>query len=64
MAGAGSRVIKINVHAGYNMESGLSGAGVIARDEAGTVVLSAWRILHHCSSPEEAEAKACLEGFG
>jgi ribonuclease HI len=55
--------IKVNVDAGYNSESGQAGAGVIARDEAGLVVLSAWKFLSRCSSPEEAEAMACLEGI-
>lgn len=26
------------------------------------MVLTAWRFLRHCSSPEEAEAEACLDG--
>jgi hypothetical protein len=33
--------IKVNVDASYNSESRLAGAGVIARDAVGSVVLSA-----------------------
>jgi ribonuclease HI len=55
--------IKVNVDARYNSESGLAGAGAIARDEAGSVVLSAWKFLGRCGSVEEAEAMACLEGI-
>jgi hypothetical protein len=55
--------IKVNVDAGYNSESRLAGAGVIARDAVGSVVLSARKFLCWCSSLEEAEAMACLEGI-
>jgi hypothetical protein len=37
--------------------------GVIARDHQGATILSAWRSIHHCGLPEEAEAEACLEGI-
>jgi hypothetical protein len=26
------------------------------------VLLTTWRFIRHCGSPEKAEAKACLEG--
>jgi hypothetical protein len=38
-------------------------AGMIARDEGGKVLLTAWRTLKCCSLSGEAEAKACLEGM-
>jgi hypothetical protein len=55
--------IKLNDDVGYNKESGLARVGVIVRDEANTTVLTTWRILCHCGSPEEAEDEACLEGI-
>ncbi|GJN03163.1 hypothetical protein PR202_ga20573 [Eleusine coracana subsp. coracana] len=41
---------------------GAAAAGVVIRDERGSVLLTAWRPIRRCTSVEEAEAKACLEG--
>jgi hypothetical protein len=35
---------------------------VLVRSENGQVILSAWQLLRRCSSVDEAEVEACLEG--
>jgi hypothetical protein len=37
--------------------------GVVVRDHHGNILLSAWRTLHHCGTPEEAKVEALLEGI-
>lgn len=39
------------------------GRGMLLRDEAGQIILSACRVLAHCSGPEEAELCDCMEGL-
>ncbi|GJN06082.1 hypothetical protein PR202_ga23770 [Eleusine coracana subsp. coracana] len=41
---------------------GAAGIGVIIRDHLGQPLLTASRVLFHCSDAEEAEAAACLDG--
>jgi hypothetical protein len=41
----------------------MASSGVIVRDHEGSVLLTAWKVLRHCSSREEAEAEACLHGY-
>jgi hypothetical protein len=38
-------------------------AGMVARDDRGRVMLTTWRTLSSCASPEEAEAGPCLQGL-
>jgi ribonuclease HI len=47
--------IKVNSDAGFCKDTGTAGCGVVARNEDGEVILTAW----HCGSPEQAEA--CLD---
>jgi hypothetical protein len=53
--------VKINTDAGFCLRTGVASTGIVARGEDGIVLLTAWRFLHHCGSPEEAEA--FLEGI-
>jgi hypothetical protein len=53
----------VNSDAGFCTNSGLASIGVVVRDSAGKVLLAAWRILQHCSSPEETEVEAGLQGL-
>jgi hypothetical protein len=39
-----------------------TGCGVVMHDHLGAVMIS-WRYLENVTSPEEAEALACLEGL-
>jgi hypothetical protein len=55
--------IKLNTDAAYCPKTRAASTGVIARGEDGAVLLTAWRFLHRCGSPEEAEAETCLQGI-
>jgi ribonuclease HI len=55
--------LKANVDAGWDSVTKKGGIGVIIRDHRGGTVLSAWRFLPRCSSAEEAEVTACVEGL-
>jgi hypothetical protein len=52
--------VKLNVDAGFYPTTEASSLGVIAQNEVGAVLLTAWKSLKRCASPEEAEVKACL----
>jgi len=54
---------KINVDGAFVEQTGEAGVGILARDHSGSVCFSAWRVLFHCSSPFEAEVRACVEGI-
>jgi hypothetical protein len=47
----------------YCHRTGKASVGVVASDNNDGVPLSASRTIHHCGSPEEAEAEALLEGL-
>jgi ribonuclease HI len=55
--------VKLNTDAAFCHDSGAASAGCIVRDEGGKVLLTAWRVLRDCGSPEQAEAEACLEAL-
>jgi hypothetical protein len=55
--------IKLNTDAGYCPNTGEASAGMVARDDRGRVMLTTWRTLSSCASPEEAEAGPCLQGL-
>jgi ribonuclease HI len=55
--------IKVNTDAGWSASDASGGVGVVARDEKGVVLYSAWKTLARCSSAEQAEVLACLEGI-
>jgi ribonuclease HI len=55
--------LKVNVDAGWNEGAKSAGLGVVIRDTHGQVVQSSWYHIPSCSSAEEAEALACLEGL-
>jgi hypothetical protein len=61
LAPHGGRV-KVNTDAGFCPMSGRASTGIVARDDAGRVLLTAWSGLGRCASPEEAEAEAYLQG--
>ncbi|GJN34740.1 hypothetical protein PR202_gb23431 [Eleusine coracana subsp. coracana] len=54
--------IKVNVDGAFDHNSKRAGVGVVARDEFGKVVLSAWRVVFDAKSQEEIEMQACREG--
>jgi hypothetical protein len=54
--------VTINSNASFHEGTGAASAGVIIRDPAGKPLLSAWWVLNHCSSVEEAEMEAYLDG--
>jgi ribonuclease HI len=53
----------VNVDAGWDEGAKSAGLGVVIRDCHGQVIQSSWLHIPSCSSPEEAEALACLEGL-
>jgi hypothetical protein len=55
--------VKVNIDAGFCYLSGTASTGVVVRDDTGKVLLTAWKALRHCASPEEAEAEAYLQGI-
>jgi ribonuclease HI len=55
--------VKLNTDAGFCVNTGAASAGIAVRDAEGSVLLTSWRTLRRCGSPEEAEAEACLEGL-
>ena len=54
--------IKINVDGAFK-KNGDACLGVVIRDDAGKVLLSAWRVVANASNAEEVEIMACKEGF-
>jgi ribonuclease HI len=55
--------IKINVDAGYCLDTKKSTTGVVARDHTGTIILAASLVGERCTSAEETEANAIWEGL-
>jgi hypothetical protein len=55
--------VKLNVDAAFFQQSGLTGLGIVARNEKGEVTLAARRVMTGCSDAEEAELMACREGL-
>jgi hypothetical protein len=55
--------VTINTDAGFCKQSGIAGTGIVVRDQAGRVLLTAWRFISYGGSPEVAEAEACLQGI-
>jgi hypothetical protein len=53
--------VKLNTDAAFCPTSRAANAGSIVRDVKRRVLLTAWRVLRGCASPEQAEA--CLEGL-
>jgi hypothetical protein len=54
---------KVNTDASFCPITDEASAGIVARDDEGKVMLTAWRILRRCNSAEEAEVEAYLEGL-
>jgi hypothetical protein len=50
------------VDSGWNSPNVPAGAGLVARNDTGRVLYSAWKTLSLCASAEEAEILALLEG--
>jgi ribonuclease HI len=55
--------VKWNTDVAFCYESGGASSGIIMRDESGSVLLTAWKIVRACASPEQAEAEALLHGL-
>jgi hypothetical protein len=55
--------VKLNTDAEFCRDTGAASAGIVMRDHAGLVPVTAWKTLRRCGSPEEAEAEACLQGI-
>jgi ribonuclease HI len=55
--------VKLNTDAGFCWDSGCASASIVVRDHTGTILLTAWKTLRRCGSPEEAEVEACLQGI-
>ncbi|RLN32926.1 hypothetical protein C2845_PM03G31700 [Panicum miliaceum] len=58
-----SGYVKLNVDTAFFEQSGLTGLGIVARNEKGEVILAAHRLMTGCSDAEEAELMACKEGL-
>lgn len=55
--------LKLNVDGSYSEQAGNGGAGLVLRDDTGSVLLCACRYIPACTSPLEAELVACREGI-
>jgi ribonuclease HI len=55
--------VKVNIDAGWCAADATGGVGVVVRDEKGAVLFSEWKTIAGCSSAEEAEVLACLDGL-
>jgi hypothetical protein len=53
----------VNMDAAFYEASGEASAGIVVRDSQGRVILTTWRVLHGCASPDQPEAEAVLEGL-
>jgi hypothetical protein len=47
----------VNTDAGFCKQSGSIGTCIVIRDHEGKVLLTAWRFIRFCGSPEKAEAE-------
>jgi hypothetical protein len=54
--------VKLNTDADFWPDMGWASTGLVIHDHVGKVLLTTWRWLRNCGSPEEAEAEACLQG--
>jgi hypothetical protein len=54
---------KVNVDAGWDHHSKEAGLGVVIRDHMGKAILAESKFVQHCTSSEEADVLACLEGL-
>jgi hypothetical protein len=52
--------VKLNTDVAFCPRTEATGIGMVARDHSGAVLLTAWRSLRRCGSPE---AEACLQGI-
>jgi ribonuclease HI len=55
--------VKVNTDAGWCAADATGGVGVVVRDEKGAIPFSEWKTIAGCSSAEEAEVLACLDGL-
>ena len=55
--------VKLNVDGSFVEQSGESGVGVIARDNEGHVIFSAWRAIFNCQDAAEAEGVDTLHTY-
>jgi ribonuclease HI len=56
-------VLKVNVDAGWDVGSRKAGIGIVVRDHTGHPIISEWKPVTCCTSAEDAESLACLEGL-
>ena len=56
--------IKVSVDGAFLEQTGKAGIGVAIRDQSGSVLVSAWKVITGAGSAEEVEAQACREGLG
>jgi hypothetical protein len=54
--------VKLTVDGSF--KDGIAGAGMVLRDEAGSLIFSSCWFLHNCKEALEAEIFACMEGLG
>jgi hypothetical protein len=55
--------IKVNMDGAFDAHSREGGVGIVARDNAGSVVFTAWKYIARGEDAEELEAMACKEGL-
>ena len=53
----------MNIDGAWREEDGTGGAGMILRDQDGSIIFASCRFLTTCTSALEAEVAACMEGI-
>ena len=63
MVPAPTGFVKLSVDGSFSTKDNSAGSGMILRDASGATIFAACRSLMDCSSPLEAELRACDEGL-
>jgi hypothetical protein len=55
--------LKANMDVGWDFHTRRTGIGVTVRDSQGQPIISEWKFIPYCTTAEDVEVLACLEGL-